>query len=197
MAQPGSGTGHYVRLHVLEEQGSACAICRCPTTWQGSELRLVLDDDEIVLRQASHRVAAAIRHDDVEIRDADLDRLDELRLRDQGENREQYEQQGSPYHAMLERVCARGGFEPDISHVVNDVTVGRALVTAGLCIGVMPELTIPLPRPDVAVRPLPGGSGEHRTVFAVWMRNRRVPAVAPMVRLLAEAAAARLTPGHE
>ena len=94
---------------------------------------------------------------------------------------------------MLERVCARGGFEPDIAYVVTDVTMARALVTAGLCIGVMPELTIPLPRPDVSVRPLPGGAGEHRTVFAVWMRNRRVPAVAPMVRLLADTAAARLT----
>lgn len=102
-------------------------------------------------------------------------------------------QQGSPYHAMLERVCARGGFEPDVAYVVSDVTVARALVTAGLCVGVMPELTIPLPRPDVAVRPLPGGAGEHRTVFAVWMRNRRVPAVAPMQRLLAESAAERLT----
>lgn len=76
---------------------------------------------------------------------------------------------------------------------MRDVTVARALVSAGLCIGVMPELTIPLPRPDVAVRPLPGATNEHRGVFAVWVKNRRVPAVAPMLRLLADAAAARLT----
>jgi hypothetical protein len=56
----------------------------------------------------------------------------------------------------------------------------------------MPELTIPVPRPDVAVRPLPGGASEHRSVFAVWLANRRVPAVAPMLRLLADAAARRL-----
>jgi DNA-binding transcriptional LysR family regulator len=97
------------------------------------------------------------------------------------------------YHAMLERVCAPGGFEPDITHLVRDVTVARALVTAGLCIAVMPEITIPVPRPDVAVRPLPAGVGEHRTVFAVWLKNRRVPAVAPMLRLLTEGAATRLT----
>lgn len=43
VAQPGTGIGHYVRLHLLDAQGSACAICGCPTTWQGRELRLVLD----------------------------------------------------------------------------------------------------------------------------------------------------------
>ena len=96
------------------------------------------------------------------------------------------------YHAMLADFCAEGGFEPDIAYTVDDVTVGRALITAGLCVGVLPELTIPQPRPDVAVRPLPGTRGTHRTVFAVWLRNRQVPAVAPMLRLLQDAAAARL-----
>jgi hypothetical protein len=43
VAQPGSGIGHYVRHYLLEEQRSACAICGCSTTWQGQELRLVLD----------------------------------------------------------------------------------------------------------------------------------------------------------
>ena len=101
---------------------------------------------------------------------------------------------GHDYHAMLERVCAAGGFTPNVAYVVRDVTVGRALVAAGLAIALMPELSIPLPRPDVAVRPLPAGSGEHRGVFAVWSKNRRVPAVAPMLRLLADGAAARLAP---
>lgn len=43
VAQPGSGVGHYVRLHLLEAQGHSCAICAGATTWQGQELRLVLD----------------------------------------------------------------------------------------------------------------------------------------------------------
>ena len=43
IAQPGSGVGHYVRSYLLEAQGNTCAICGCPTTWQGQELRLVLD----------------------------------------------------------------------------------------------------------------------------------------------------------
>lgn len=97
------------------------------------------------------------------------------------------------YHAMLERVCGRGGFTPQVTQPVRDVTVARALVAAGLCIGIMPELTIPLPRPDVAVRPLPDSPDEYRGVFAVWLGNRRVPAVAPMLALLTDAAATRLT----
>ena len=43
IAQPGSGVGHYIRLYLLEDQNSLCAICGCSTTWQGMELRLVLD----------------------------------------------------------------------------------------------------------------------------------------------------------
>jgi DNA-binding transcriptional LysR family regulator len=100
--------------------------------------------------------------------------------------------QGARYHEMLEDFCDEGGFAPDIAYTVSDVTVGRALITAGLCVGIMPELTIPQPRPEIAVRPLPGTRGTHRTVFAAWLRNRRVPAVAPMLRVLEQAAAARL-----
>lgn len=43
VAQPSSGIGHYIRLHLLEAQCGRCAICGCSTTWQESELRLVLD----------------------------------------------------------------------------------------------------------------------------------------------------------
>ena len=43
VAHPGSGAGHYIRLFLLEAQDSSCAVCGCPATWQGRELRLVLD----------------------------------------------------------------------------------------------------------------------------------------------------------
>ena len=43
IAHPSSGVGHYIRLHLLEEQDGLCAICGCSTSWQGKELRLVLD----------------------------------------------------------------------------------------------------------------------------------------------------------
>lgn len=43
IALPSSGTGHYIRLYLLDAQKQACAICFGTTLWQGLELRLVLD----------------------------------------------------------------------------------------------------------------------------------------------------------
>jgi DNA-binding transcriptional LysR family regulator len=100
----------------------------------------------------------------------------------------------APYREMLERLCAAAGFTPDVAYVVNDVTVGRALVAAGICVGLLPELAIEEPRPDVVVRPL-RGVDPVRSIHAVWLRGRRVPAIPAMTRMLAAAAAARL-PGE-
>ena len=102
------------------------------------------------------------------------------------------EGRGVTYHQMLEHVCAEGGFKPHIAYTIRDVTVGRALVTAGLSIALMAELTIPHPRPDIAVRPLPGTHRPHRTILATWLHNRRIPAIAPMLRLLSAAASTHL-----
>ena len=95
------------------------------------------------------------------------------------------------YRAMLDRLCADAGFEPDVAYIVRDVTVGRAFVAAGVCVGVLPELAIEEPRPDVVVRPL-RGLNPARPLHAVWLRGRRVPTIPAMERALAGAAAARL-----
>ena len=63
------------------------------------------------------------------------------------------------------------------------MTVARGYVAAGLAVGVMPEMTIPHPRSDVAVKPI-AGRGASRTVHALWVRDRRTPGVAPMVDAL-------------
>ena len=76
-------------------------------------------------------------------------------------------------------------------HEVNDVTVARAFVAAGLGVAVLPELALPPPHQDVAVRPVRDAE-PFRSIHATWLRNRRVPAVAHMVRYLADAATARL-----
>jgi DNA-binding transcriptional LysR family regulator len=102
------------------------------------------------------------------------------------------EGQGLLYHEMLNDVCAQGGFKPDVAYTVDDVTVGRALVAAGLAISIMAELTLPAPHCDVAVRRVPGTRRPHWTIFAVWLHNRRAPAVAPIVNLLTETAARRV-----
>jgi LysR substrate binding domain len=98
-----------------------------------------------------------------------------------------------PYREMLAHLCAKAGFEPRI-HQVEDVTVGRAIIAAGLSVGLLSELTMPEPRPDIALRP-PRDISPYRSIHATWLRGRRVPAVSRMVRYLAEAAQSRLGGG--
>jgi hypothetical protein len=76
---------------------------------------------------------------------------------------------------------------------VRDVTVGRAIVSAGLSVSLITDLAVDEPRPDVAVRPV-RGLRLARAVYAVWLRGRRVPAIPAMASALADAAVARL--GH-
>ena len=100
-----------------------------------------------------------------------------------------------PYRSMLERLCAVGGFEPNVVYEVNDVTIARAFVAAGLGVAVLPELALPPPHHDVAVRPV-RGIEPFRSVHATWLRGRRVPSVDHLVRFLADAATARLGLSH-
>jgi DNA-binding transcriptional LysR family regulator len=95
------------------------------------------------------------------------------------------------YREMLDRLCEEAGFTPDVTYVVNDVTVGRAFVAAGVCVALMSELGIQQPRPDVAVKPV-RGLDPMRSVHASWLRGRRSPAITAMVDALVDAAAARL-----
>jgi DNA-binding transcriptional LysR family regulator len=92
-----------------------------------------------------------------------------------------------PYRTMLERLCADAGFEPDVKHLVNDITVARALVAAGLGVAVLPELALPPPHQDVAVRPV-RDIQPFRSIYATWLRGRQVPSAAHMVRYLTDAA---------
>jgi 5-methylcytosine-specific restriction endonuclease McrA len=43
VAQTASNIGHDIRTYLLEDQRHTCAICGSPTTWNGTELRFVLD----------------------------------------------------------------------------------------------------------------------------------------------------------
>jgi DNA-binding transcriptional LysR family regulator len=94
------------------------------------------------------------------------------------------------YRAMLDQIWSEAGIEPRV-HEVQDVTVARAMIAAGLSVGLLSELTMSEQRPDIAVRPI-RGSNPRRRLYATWLRGRRVPAVARMVRYLAEAAHTRL-----
>ena len=94
---------------------------------------------------------------------------------------------GLQYRALVEGLCAEAGFAPDFAYVVDDVTVARGYVAAGLAVGIVPDMTILHPRSDVAVKPIAGG-GPARTLHAAWVRDRRTPGVAPMVEALVAAA---------
>jgi len=98
---------------------------------------------------------------------------------------------GLQYRAMLEDLCRRAGFTPNFAYAVDDVTVARGFVAAGLTVAVMPEMTILHPRPDVAVKALEGIT-PSRTVHVMWVRDRVTPGVEPMAAALNTAARRRL-----
>src|SRR5262249_35083055 len=143
----------------------------------GFERRFLVDDPYRVILPRRHRLAGK--------REVELADLAEERF------------MGPPiglapsYRAMLDRLCADAGFAPDIRYIVQDFTVGRALVGAGLSIAFITDLAVDEPRPDVHVRPV-RGLHLSRGIYAVWLRGRRVPAIPAMVAALGTAATARL-----
>lgn len=157
--------------------------------WQPGPRQGATDDDpfdEVELADDPYRVALPPGHR--------LARRRELRIADLGGERFSAppdEGSSRPYRHMLERLCREAGFEAEIGHEVQDVTVGRAMVAAGLCVAILPELTLPRESAEVVVRPL-RDIAPFRSVHATWLRGRRVPAVARMVRYLGEAASERL-----
>lgn len=94
---------------------------------------------------------------------------------------------GLEYRSMVRGMCREAGFEPDFAYAVDDVTVARAFVAAGLAVGVMPDMTIGHPRPDVAVKPIKG-MDPFRTVEVCWLRGRRTAGIAPMLTAIQAAA---------
>jgi DNA-binding transcriptional LysR family regulator len=92
------------------------------------------------------------------------------------------------FAAMFVGACrSLGGFEPDIRHRCNDVAIMLALISAGLCVGLLPRLGHP-PYPGVAGRPI-AERDIGRTIFAFHRRSTGLrPAVRAVVGALREAA---------
>jgi DNA-binding transcriptional LysR family regulator len=143
----------------------------------GFERRFLVDDPYRVVLPKRHRLA---RRREVELADLAGERF----IAPPPEV-------SASYRAMLNRLCGEAGFTPEVSYVVRDVTVGRALVGAGLSVALITDLAVDEPRPDVVVRPVRGLS-LARAVHAVWLRGRRVPAIPAMVSALERAAKTRL-----
>jgi DNA-binding transcriptional LysR family regulator len=144
----------------------------------GFERRFLADDPYRVVLPRGHRLA---RRREIELADLAGDRF----IAPPAEV-------SASYRAMLDRLCGEAGFVPDVGYLVRDVTVGRALVGAGLSVALITDFAIDLPRIDVVVRPVRGLS-LARAVHAVWLRGRRVPAIPAMVSALEQAARARLS----
>jgi DNA-binding transcriptional LysR family regulator len=90
------------------------------------------------------------------------------------------------YRDFVVRLCREAGFEPAIAFEPGDLWTGRGIVAAGLAVGLMPKLSFSIPYPGVAVRPVAGAS-PMRTILAVHVPGRRVPAIPSMLECLAEA----------
>ena len=145
--------------------------------------------DEAYLADDPFRVALPPAHP--------LSRRRELRLADLATERFIAPPGGgfAPYRKLLESLCADAGFEPNVVHEVNDVTVARSFVAAGLGVAVLPVMALPPPHPDVSVRPV-RDLEPFRSVYATWLPGRPVPSVAHMVRHLADAASGWLCDDH-
>lgn len=90
------------------------------------------------------------------------------------------------YRDFVVRQCRAAGFEPAIAFEPGDLWTGRGIIAAGLAVGLMPRLAFSIPYPGVAPRPVTGAS-PARTILAVHVPGRRVPAIPPMLECLAEA----------
>lgn len=90
------------------------------------------------------------------------------------------------YRDFVVRLCRDAGFEPSIAFEPGDLWTGRGIIAAGLAVGLMPQLAFTVPYPGVAIRRL-AGVAPTRTILAVQVPGRRLPATAPMLDCLADA----------
>ena len=94
---------------------------------------------------------------------------------------------------VLPRACRAAGFEPDIVHRADDAELHRALVAAGLGIGLLPALAC-TPHPGVRYARLAAEPRRHVTVLTRRSATGR-PALAAALTALAEAAVSSGRPG--
>lgn len=93
----------------------------------------------------------------------------------------------TPFTQTLLGLCREHGFTPVTAYETAEVAMAQPLVAAGLVVSVLPRLNLDRPHPGVVVRELPGG-GLERSVWAVRLASRRVPAAQAMIGALAVAA---------
>jgi DNA-binding transcriptional LysR family regulator len=90
------------------------------------------------------------------------------------------------YRRFLVRTCHEAGFEPSIAFEPDDLWTGRGIIAAGLAVGLMPRMAFTIPHPGIAIVRL-AGTAPARSILAVHMPGRRVPANAAMIQCLRQA----------
>lgn len=88
------------------------------------------------------------------------------------------------YREGIDRLCADVGITPGIAFETDDLQAAQAFVAAGLGIALMHDLTLPMRRHNVTIRPL-SGPRLARPVSAVTAAGRRWPPAAAMLDVLA------------
>jgi molybdate transport repressor ModE-like protein len=135
-------------------------------------LRLLLEDRLHIALPAGHRLARRRRIG-----------LGELA----GETWIQGVRHGSTV-GTLPAACRQAGFEPRIALQTDDPMAWQGLVAAGVGIAVIPQLTLAVARPDIAVRALDAPSLARRVSVARPRGRYRPPAADAMAGALAEVA---------
>jgi DNA-binding transcriptional LysR family regulator len=91
---------------------------------------------------------------------------------------------GMGWNEVTTRICRHhGGFEPDIRHRTNDALVSLQLVSRGVAVMIIPQLSATEPPPGVAIRDIRGAS-LTRTIFAA---TRTADARRPSIRTVLDA----------
>jgi DNA-binding transcriptional LysR family regulator len=90
---------------------------------------------------------------------------------------------------VLPRACRLAGFEPNIVLRTDDRMAVEGLVAAGVGVALIPQLTLPTVRPDVAVRPVDSPVLFRRVSAALSQGGYRAPAATAMVEVLEEVSA--------
>ena len=76
-----------------------------------------------------------------------------------------------PSARLLTGLCAREGFEPNVTFRVNDCQMTKAMVAAGEGVSLIPNLMLDATPGDVVIRPIER-HGIARRVAAVRLRDR-------------------------
>lgn len=113
-----------------------------------------------------------------------------VRLRDLRDESWVQVTQGGPASRAIYRTFSRAGFEPRVVFETDDLLAIQGLVAAGVGASLVPGMSLPTLRQDLAVRAL-GDAVPVRHVFALTPgEGHRSPATAPMLAILTEEAEA-------